>query len=37
MTDVLVIVLVAEVAGNGFAAEYKSLAEGTVLVGSILF
>lgn len=36
-TDVLVIVLVAEVAGNGFAAEYKSVVEGTVLVGTILF
>lgn len=36
-TDVLVIVLVAEVAGNGFAIEYKSVVEGTVLVGTILF
>jgi len=36
-TDVLVIVLLAEVAGNGFAAEYKSVVEGTVLVGTILF
>ena len=35
-TDVLVIVLLAEVAGNGFAAEYKSVVEGTVLVGTIL-
>lgn len=37
MTDVLVIVLLAEVAGNGFAAEYKSVVEGSVLVGTILF
>ncbi|MBC8106879.1 MAG: DUF421 domain-containing protein [Anaerolineae bacterium] len=36
-TDVLVIVLLAEVAGNGFAAEYTSVIEGAVLVGTILF
>ena len=36
-TDVLVIVLLAEVAGNGFAAEYKSVVEGTVLVVTVLF
>lgn len=36
-TDVLVIVLLAEVAGNGFAVEYKSVVEGAVLVGTILF
>jgi len=36
-TDVLVIVLLAEVAGNGFAAEYVSVVEGAVLVGIILF
>lgn len=36
-TDVLVIVLLAEVAGNGIAAEYKSVVEGAVLVGTILF
>lgn len=35
--DVLVIVLLAEVAGNGFAAEYKSVVEGSVLVATILF
>ncbi len=35
-TDILVIVLLAEVAGNGFAAEYNSVVEGTVLVGTIL-
>ncbi len=35
--DVLVIVLLAEVAGNGFAAEYKSVVEGAVLVGTVLF
>ena len=36
-TDVLVIVLLAEVAGNGFVAEYKSVVEGTILVVTILF
>lgn len=36
-TDVLVIVLLAEVAGNGFTSEYKSVIEGAVLVGTILF
>ena len=30
-TDVLVIVLLAEVAGNGFAAEYKSVSKGLFL------
>ena len=37
MTDVLVIVLLAEVAGNAFAAEYKSVVEGSFLIGIILF
>ena len=36
-TDVLVIVLLAEVSGNGFAGEYRSVVEGAVLVGTILF
>ena len=36
-TDVLVVVLAAEVAGNGFAAEYKSVVEGIILVGTVLF
>lgn len=35
--DVLVIVLLAEVAGNGFSADYTSVVEGAVLVGTILF
>ena len=37
MTDVLVVVLIVEVAGNGFAAEYKSVVEGAVVVSTILF
>ncbi len=36
-TDVLVIVLLAEVAGNGFSADYTSVVEGAVLIGTILF
>ncbi len=36
-TDVLVIVLLAEVAGRGFTTEYKSVVEATVLVCTILF
>lgn len=36
-TDVLVIVLLAEVAGNGFAAAYESVTEGLVLAATILF
>ena len=35
-TDVLVIVLLAEVAGNGFSSHYKSVVEGAVLVATIL-
>lgn len=36
-TDILVIVLVAEVAGKGITAEYKSVVEGAILVGTVLF
>ncbi|MBC8001137.1 MAG: DUF421 domain-containing protein [Opitutaceae bacterium] len=36
-TDILVIVLLAEVAGNGFSAEYTSVVEGAILVLTILF
>ena len=36
-TDVLVVVLLAEVAGNGFSADYRSMTEGAVLVGTVLF
>jgi len=36
-SDVLVIVLLAEVSGNGFAGAYGSVVEGAVLVGTILF
>lgn len=35
-SDVLVIVLIAEVAGNGIAPNNKSVVEGVVLVGTIL-
>ena len=35
--DLLVTVMLAEVAGNAFAAEYKSVVEGTLLAATILF
>ncbi|HYC64585.1 MAG TPA: YetF domain-containing protein [Reyranellaceae bacterium] len=36
-SDILVVVLLAEVAGNGFGKDYKSVVEGTVLIGTVLF
>lgn len=36
-TDILVIVLVAEIAGPGFTADYVSVVEGAVLVATVLF
>lgn len=36
-TDVLVIVLLAEVAGQGFTANYTSVVEGTVIIVTVLF
>ena len=36
-TDILVIVLIAEVAGPGFTADYVSVVEGAVLVATVLF
>lgn len=35
--DVLVIVLIAEVAGNAFSSAYNSVVEGLVLVCTVLF
>jgi uncharacterized membrane protein YcaP (DUF421 family) len=37
MTDVLVIVLVAEAAGSGISDNFQSVIESTVLVGTVLF
>jgi uncharacterized membrane protein YcaP (DUF421 family) len=37
MTDLLVIVLVADAAQNAMSAEYESITEGLVLVGTIVF
>jgi uncharacterized membrane protein YcaP (DUF421 family) len=37
MTDMLVIVLIAEVAGNGISDNFQSVIESTVLVGTVLF
>jgi uncharacterized membrane protein YcaP (DUF421 family) len=36
-TDILVIVLLAEIAGPGFTADYVSIVEGAVLVATVLF
>jgi uncharacterized membrane protein YcaP (DUF421 family) len=36
-SDIMVVVLLAEVAGNGFGKDYKSVVEGAVLVGVVLF
>lgn len=35
-TDILVTVLIAEVAGPAFTADYRSITEGTVLVATVL-
>lgn len=36
-TDILVIVLIAEVTGNGISDNFQSVGESTVLVGTVLF
>lgn len=37
MTDLLVVVLIADAAQNGMAADYKSVTDGLLLVATILF
>src|SRR5215213_2718069 len=37
ITDVLVIVLIADAAQNGMADEYRSVTEGIILVATIIF
>lgn len=37
MTDLLLVVLIADAAQNGMAAQYDSITEGLVLVGTIIF
>ena len=37
ITDLLVVVLIADAAQNGMAKEYRSITEGAVLVGTIIF
>jgi uncharacterized membrane protein YcaP (DUF421 family) len=37
ITDLLVVVLIADAAQNAMAAEYKSVPEGLLLVGTIIF
>lgn len=36
-TDVLVIVLLAEVSGQGFTSNYTSVVEGAVIIATVLF
>jgi len=36
-TDILVVVLIAEIAGTGLTADYVSVVEGAVLVVTVLF
>jgi uncharacterized membrane protein YcaP (DUF421 family) len=37
ITDILVVVLIADAAQNGMAGDYSSIPEGILLVGTILF
>ncbi|MBA3657638.1 MAG: DUF421 domain-containing protein [Gemmatimonadaceae bacterium] len=37
MTDLLVVVLIADAAQNGMTGDYKSITDGLLLVGTILF
>ena len=37
IADILVIVVIADAAQNGFAKEYKSITEGVLLVLTIVF
>jgi uncharacterized membrane protein YcaP (DUF421 family) len=37
ITDLLVVVLIADAAQNAMASEYKSITEGIILVGTIVF
>jgi uncharacterized membrane protein YcaP (DUF421 family) len=37
ITDILVVVLLADAAQNGMAGDYRSIPDGLLLVGTILF
>jgi uncharacterized membrane protein YcaP (DUF421 family) len=37
ITDVLIVVLIADAAQNGMSADYKSVTEGLVLIGTLAF
>ena len=37
LSDLLVVVLIADAAQNAMASEYKSITEGAILVGTIFF
>jgi uncharacterized membrane protein YcaP (DUF421 family) len=37
MADILILVIIADAAQNAMSGEYKSITEGAILVGSIMF
>jgi uncharacterized membrane protein YcaP (DUF421 family) len=37
MADILVLVIIADAAQNGMAGEYRSVTEGAILIGTIIF
>jgi uncharacterized membrane protein YcaP (DUF421 family) len=37
MADILILVIIADAAQNGMSGEYKSVTEGAILVGTIIF
>jgi uncharacterized membrane protein YcaP (DUF421 family) len=37
ITDVLIVVMIADAAQNGMSADYKSVTEGFVLIGTLVF
>jgi uncharacterized membrane protein YcaP (DUF421 family) len=37
MADILILVIIADAAQNGMSGEYKSVTEGAILIGTIIF
>ena len=37
MADILILVIIADAAQNGMAGEYRSVTEGAILIGTIIF
>ena len=37
MADILILVIIADAAQNAMSGEYKSVTEGAILVGTIIF